>query len=549
MFDILSLNCLVLGGTLDRIFPVEIARTKPVSALKEAIKVEKSHAFDGIVADQLKLYRTSKEVETLDDDELMQALACAPEGGHEALTGSRRALSRIFEHPPTPDALHILVELPSPAASPVPQATLLNCLVLGDARNRIFPVIISRAKNVGALRKAIKDEKQHAFHSVDADELDLNHISLPNDDELEHKLRDFNFGKPLQPTSILANIFIDVPTEEHVHIIVRRPLRGLLKDRAMYLKDKLPPPSSGAKIFSATQEKHVYLCSRPLEAEDPIPVTLMEPIFAEFLDDCQTYKPTDEDNCFVRNLSYQMSMFHPTELARMDEFREQLKAYKITLGNDTVGRTQCQTDDHLMVDKFPVVIAKGNNEIGSGGGDPFAQALIYYHLFIQNLDNDELKVARLCSVFPCFHIIVFGPCIGIVGSVFARKIHSEVLVPIIPLCWHSKQLAIQDTAARAFGALRIATRKFKNLYSKPMPTVEIADFNPECPSWQKYTNPDGESQEFAYEETQKIRGSLIFFGKLKLKSQRRICIKFVTRYGVDAHRFCASKGHSRTYRL
>ena len=114
MFDILSLNCLVLGDTLDHIFPVEIARTKPVSALKEAIKVEKSHAFDGIVADQLKLYRTSKEAEALDDDELMQALACAPEGGHEALTGSRRALSRIFEHPPTPDALHILVELPSP---------------------------------------------------------------------------------------------------------------------------------------------------------------------------------------------------------------------------------------------------------------------------------------------------------------------------------------------------------------------------------------------------------------------------------------------------
>ena len=77
-----------------------------------------------------------------------------------------------------------------------------------------------------------------------------------------------------------------------------------------------------------------------------------------------------------------------------------------------------------------------------------------------------------------------------------------------------------------------------------MPTVEFADFNPECPSWQKYTDPDGESQEFAYEETQKIRGSLIFFGKLKMKSQRRICIKFVTRYGADAHRFCASKGHA-----
>ena len=121
----------------------------------------------------------------------------------------------------------------------MPQATLLNCLVLGDARNRIFPVMISRTKNVGALRKAIKDEKQHVFHSVDADELDLYHISLPDDDELEHRLRDFNFGKPLQPTLILVNIFIDVPTEEHVHIIVRRPLRGELSVLAAFLRPHL----------------------------------------------------------------------------------------------------------------------------------------------------------------------------------------------------------------------------------------------------------------------------------------------------------------------
>jgi hypothetical protein len=49
----------------------------------------------------------------------------------------------------------------------------LNCWVLGDETSRIFPVKISESKSVGALKKAIKGEKQHRFQSIDADALDL----------------------------------------------------------------------------------------------------------------------------------------------------------------------------------------------------------------------------------------------------------------------------------------------------------------------------------------------------------------------------------------
>ncbi|KAG2061005.1 hypothetical protein BDR06DRAFT_849362, partial [Suillus hirtellus] len=51
-------------------------------------------------------------------------------------------------------------------------------------------------------------------------------------------------------------------------------------------------PSAGAKpsAFSTKQDQQEYLCNRPCRAMDPVPITLLEPIFAEFMDDCQKYE-------------------------------------------------------------------------------------------------------------------------------------------------------------------------------------------------------------------------------------------------------------------
>jgi hypothetical protein len=49
----------------------------------------------------------------------------------------------------------------------------LNCIVQGDEPTHAFLVKILNTKNVGALKKAIKEEKTHAFEQVDADTLNL----------------------------------------------------------------------------------------------------------------------------------------------------------------------------------------------------------------------------------------------------------------------------------------------------------------------------------------------------------------------------------------
>jgi len=66
----LELNCLVQGDDLRHIFQIEIASTKAVSALKELIKIKKEHAFKGVDADTLALWKVSMPADANLEQEL-----------------------------------------------------------------------------------------------------------------------------------------------------------------------------------------------------------------------------------------------------------------------------------------------------------------------------------------------------------------------------------------------------------------------------------------------------------------------------------------------
>jgi hypothetical protein len=103
----------------------------------------------------------------------------------------------------------------------------LNCLVLGHSANNIFPVEIQRTKTVGALRKAIKEEKQIMFQHVDADALELWAVAFPVDDSLEARLAELVAEeKLLAPVDKLLDIFSVVPEARSLHILVRSPPVG-----------------------------------------------------------------------------------------------------------------------------------------------------------------------------------------------------------------------------------------------------------------------------------------------------------------------------------
>jgi hypothetical protein len=181
----------------------------------------------------------------------------------------------------------------------------------------------------------------------------------------------------------------------------------LVDERYEYLKNDTEAPSIAGKpqYFSDMQKNKEFLCIRPREASGPVPVTLLEPIFAQFVDDCQSYQPTAEDNNFVWQLSEEMCKFHDDENKRMVVFRETLAPYGIELHAGNFDASGCKTDGHMMRNGFVQVIAKGKNEIGNGGAEPFLQSPIYYRKFCRH-SRDVILGRRLIT--PCFFIVVFG---------------------------------------------------------------------------------------------------------------------------------------------
>jgi hypothetical protein len=58
-----------------------------------------------------------------------------------------------------------------------PQLITINCWVLSDDLDCVFPVKIAPDESVGALKKAIKEEKKPAFDHIPADRLGLWKVS------------------------------------------------------------------------------------------------------------------------------------------------------------------------------------------------------------------------------------------------------------------------------------------------------------------------------------------------------------------------------------
>jgi hypothetical protein len=97
--------------------------------------------------------------------------------------------------------------------------------VLNDDTSHIFPIEIGGNKTVGALRKAIKDEKRPAFDHVPADTLVLWKFSIPVSQNLADNLSKFDFVDEgsLLPMEELSEAFSDSPGRKCLHIVVRVP--------------------------------------------------------------------------------------------------------------------------------------------------------------------------------------------------------------------------------------------------------------------------------------------------------------------------------------
>ncbi|KAG2052964.1 hypothetical protein BDR06DRAFT_1009092 [Suillus hirtellus] len=326
----LKLNCIVLGDNPHRIFPVDIEWMEIVGDLKEVIKDKKRPEFDHVATDCLELWKVDLPINEMIEHNL-----------NNLTLDPMKSLSPVDE-------------MWSDLVSSGPLCLKLNCIVFGDDPCHIFPVNVEWMKTVSDLKNVIKVAKKPEFDHVAADHLELWKVKINlNDIQLRNTIMDG--GVELCPLTELSNVFAD--GIDH----------GSVDRRIVYLKKGVGTPSAGAKpsAFSMKQDQQEYLCNHPHRATDPVPITLLEPIFAEFVDDCQKYEPTVYDNDFVLQLSEKMASFYPNELMQMNTFRQVLWDYGIILNASMVGSTRCTTDRHLLSTngQFVLMIIEGKNEI------------------------------------------------------------------------------------------------------------------------------------------------------------------------------------------
>ncbi|KAG0324110.1 hypothetical protein BG004_003545 [Podila humilis] len=102
----------------------------------------------------------------------------------------------------------------------------LFCLGDGEPLSNAFPVEIEPTKTIGELKDLIKLKKSNRFHDVDADELTLWRVMIPDkdDDETPILLDDVyeRDKKKLRATNKVSIFGANLP-EETIHVIVQSP--------------------------------------------------------------------------------------------------------------------------------------------------------------------------------------------------------------------------------------------------------------------------------------------------------------------------------------
>jgi hypothetical protein len=113
--QLLSLNCFVLGDDLNKVFTLEVEKTKNVSILKDRIKEKNSNSFGNVDSKNIELWKFDLP---LDDDTKemlkninnLESLKSAREFGEEL--EPMVSVLTVFPDQPPLDRLHIVVRKP-----------------------------------------------------------------------------------------------------------------------------------------------------------------------------------------------------------------------------------------------------------------------------------------------------------------------------------------------------------------------------------------------------------------------------------------------------
>jgi hypothetical protein len=130
------------------------------------------------------------------------------------------------------DRLFLFLGYERPVARVLPilptMSTLsINCLLLGRDSSEVFEVKILKTEKVSFLKDLIKEKQSHRLNHVDASELTVWKVSLPEDTITSELTVDGI--KALRSVEKISSVFREALVDEHVHILVQAPPGALHK--------------------------------------------------------------------------------------------------------------------------------------------------------------------------------------------------------------------------------------------------------------------------------------------------------------------------------
>lgn len=280
-------------------------------------------------------------------------------------------------------------------------------------------------------------------------------------------------------------------------------------------------------------------------------------MFGKLTDDMNGIIPGKSDYEFADNLSESMSEFFATEADRVRKFNKIFEDHGLKIADTKIDDTTIASDGGPKHHHLHLIIAAGKNEPGMTDSDSFFQVLFYYCRRLassyERNGHAILRRSRRPSVLILYNgKWLFrwqnfcderkGPFLGIAGAVFTEHVQCEMLVPVLPLFWNRKSPEPRTQLARALAGVKRAVEYVKKLYPGGQISPQESFSHGYPYPWMYNDLKTNEPHTFTYDSIQPYENRLLFC--VRLANNAKLYVKFVKRYGKQAHEFCAERGRA-----
>jgi len=326
--------------------------------------------------------------------------------------------------------------------------------------------------------------------------------------------------------------------------------------------DDSPSSFSDSKVC-AKYQKHIggptFECFRPFVGPPrALPASLVSPIFAQFLDDCNAGVASLgrcdlESNCAMALLDV-MPDFFRTEAERQTRVNHALSTFlsqSLQQLRPNAAESASRSDGGLLasVDGIDalVLLTEHKNEMGSSG-DPYFQLLRMYGLFWQAPGRCDSSLFR-CDACPALAIELVGPLLRVNGlaSLHSNRVMCEPLTAFIPVLLLRDQPLAMARLVATLRALRNAVNRLNAHYTGFTPPeagrVRTAPGSSREPGI-AFPYPLRDAARFT-EVVHLCTDKLLYAARDKTRADAQVCVKFSRRgYGREVHEAWAVAGHA-----